>query len=848
MSTINSEKVFGDYSRIPGTYDNMWESDGNVRNAWFSLLNNIQSLGPAELKNRYQEIQKILKENGVTYNVYGDPAGIYRSWKLDAVPNIIGSEEWAYLSEGLKQRANLLNLILKDIYGSRDLIKNGMLPLDLIHNHNGFLRPCNGISIPGNNQLILFAVDIARDKSGNMWVMNDRTQAPSGSGYALENRGVMQRIMPDLFYGYNVSRLNQFFNHLHKSLLSLAPNQNPNPNIVLLTPGPGNETYFEHSFLASYLGYSLVQGEDLTVRKGIVWLKTIEGLKKVDIILRRVDDVFCDPLELRSDSRLGIPGLLEAVRQGNVVVANPLGSNILENPGLMAFLPGLCKYYFKEDLILPSLGTWWCGQPKELNYVLDNLNYLKIKLIHPKEGSRTVSEGKLSARQKEHLTREIKEKPYLYVAHEQIGMATSPAWVNTNLDRRYSILRCFLVATENGYEIMPGGLTRSSSDRDVYKISNQYGGISKDTWVLDQVSGFNVAPVEESPESDIKDSSFLSSRTVENMFWAGRYVARAKITARYIREILQKLIEQKDNSVENNEALKLLLSGLSHLTIIYPGFVGSEAREKFKKPSQEIQNILLSTEETGSLSSCLQYFKRCVYSVRHKWTSDTWHVVDNIENSWIKLEHDPLKSPRVLLHTLENVIDSAVAFLGLNLEGIPRDHGYIMLNLGRRIEKALLLISQMRSLFSVPQDRETEYQMMESVLSGNMSLNIYRSKYRSYLKITSFFDLMLFDPLNPSSLIHQLEQIKGYLGSLPRSDSSRLGPEEKTLLDAYTSLQMYTPAQLVTTQEGTFVRKDFEDLLSGISESLFKISNLLVAAYFTHSEMSQQLNTADSEF
>ena len=385
------------YTQTPGVYDEMSAAPGVLRPHWDTYIHSLSALGDQELARRWETARQRIRENGVTYNVYGDPLGMDRPWNLDAIPLIIPPAEWSKLEAGLIQRARLLNLILADLYGPQELLRGGQIPPALVFANPGFWRPCHGITVAGNTYLHLLAVDLARGPDGDWWVISDRTQAPSGAGYALENRIVMAETFPDLFREFQVKRLASFFRTFRENLLSLSPVSRENPRVVLLTPGPFNETYFEHSYLARYLGFTLVQGGDLTVRDSRVFLKTLEGLKQVDVILRRVDDSFCDPIELRSDSFLGVAGLVEAVRAGNVAVANALGSGLIETSAFMPFFPGLSRRMLGEDLKLPTAATWWCGQPEALQYVLDNLDFLVIKPAFPSKGMEPVFGGKLGS-------------------------------------------------------------------------------------------------------------------------------------------------------------------------------------------------------------------------------------------------------------------------------------------------------------------------------------------------------------------------------------------------------------------------------------------------------------------
>src|SRR6202163_2472634 len=370
--TMNGPLLSTGYPQTAGVYDEMSAALGVLRPHWDLFINSLSALRGQELARRWQTARQRIRENGVTYNVYGDPLGMDRPWNLDAIPLIIPPSEWSQLETGLIQRARLLNGILADLYGPQQLLRGGHIPPALVFANPAFWRPCHNVPVAGNTYLHLLAVDLARSPDGDWWVLSDRTQAPSGAGYALENRIVLAETFPELFHELRVKRVASFFRSFRDTLLRLSPLPRDHPRIVLLTPGPYNETYFEHSYLARYLGLLLVQGGDLTVRDSRVFLKTLEGLKPVDVIWRRVDDSFCDPIELRSDSFLGVAGLVEAVRAGNVAVANALGSGLTETSAFMPFLPGLSQRMLGEPLKLPAVAAAWCGQPSARRYVLQH--------------------------------------------------------------------------------------------------------------------------------------------------------------------------------------------------------------------------------------------------------------------------------------------------------------------------------------------------------------------------------------------------------------------------------------------------------------------------------------------
>ncbi len=469
---------------LTGQYslDKLLGANSVLKPFWETFFNSFENLGETEIVNRSKDMMRFLKENGVTYNIYGEPSGMNRTWKLDIIPYLITPDEWALSEAGLVQRATLFDLILKDIYGPQRLMREGVLPMEIIYNHPGFVRECCGLPLHGKNHLVVYSADMARNEKGKLWILNDRTQAPSGSGYALENRLAMARIVPELFNGMRVKKLSPHYNDFRNALIGIAPAQKSDPRIVILTPGPGNETYFEHSFLSSHLGFTLVQGDDLVVKDNYVWLKTLGGLEKVDVILRRVDDEYCDPLELKEDSQLGVPGLLQAVRHGHVSIANPLGSSVVENPGLNPFLPVICRYLLSEELLLPSIASWWCGQPVELKYVLEHLPRLVVKRIYRHSSARTsVDSSKLNREELQELRQRILLHPYLYVGQEKVDFSPVPSLIKGSLQPCNALFRSFVVSKNGSYTAMAGGLTRTSHNKEDIVISNQLGGYSKDT-------------------------------------------------------------------------------------------------------------------------------------------------------------------------------------------------------------------------------------------------------------------------------------------------------------------------------------------------------------------------------
>ncbi len=831
------------YATQLGDYDEMHAKEGEVLPHWDYLMRALDRLGSDGLERRRKEAERLLRETGVTYNVYDAPQNKTNPWQLDPIPLLISSQEWAVIERGLIQRTELLDLILADLYGPQHLIKKGLLPMELVYSHIGFLRPCTDMPKPLTHHLIVHATNLARGPDGRMWVLDDRTQAPSGAGYALENRTVMARVLPSLFRDAQVHRLAVFFRGLRTGLANIAPQNKEDPHIVVLTPGPLNETYFEHAYLASYLGYTLVQGDDLTVRDGKVWLKSLQGLQQVDVILRRLDDTFCDPLELRLDSQLGVAGLLQAARLGNVAIANPIGSSILENPGLLAFLPSIARYFLGQDLHLPSVATWWCGQDEERDFVLANLSQLVIKPINRSAGNYAVFGGNLSVAERENLSARIRAKPHLFVGQQEVSFSTAPALSDGKIEPRHAILRSFVVARDRDYVVMPGGLTRIGPQKGVFDVSNQSGGISKDTWVLasepeKQVSLWLQPHRGQGTEPLIGP---LPSRSAENLFWVGRYAERAEAAARLMRTVLQKQRESREfNDTNDLSCLKALLIALTHVTGAYPGFIGEEGKDKLNDPREELISLALDIEREGSIAYSLQAFTRSAYAVRDLWSSDTWRMVDKMEQKWQRA-NGSLK-PRFgrIQDSLNAFILNLVAFSGLTTESMVRETGWLMLDIGRRLERALCTIALLRSLLVPSHDAGVNNQIMEAVLSTSESVITFRRRYRAFMQLPTVLALLLMDENHPRALAYQLQHLQKHIDLLPRERRIQgLHEDQRLILEIYTDLRLANVSALAKTTKRNRLNRNLDQLLAGMDTRLWKFSETLTHSYFSHVQGEQ---------
>jgi uncharacterized circularly permuted ATP-grasp superfamily protein/uncharacterized alpha-E superfamily protein len=709
-----------------------------------------------ELAHRWKRAEARIRENGVSYNVYTDPRGASRPWEIDAIPLLISSDEWQRIEAGIIQRAHVLNMLLADLYGPRRLISSGDLPAALLFANPGFLRPLAGLQIPQRNYLHLLAVDLARSPDGQWWVIADRTEAPSGAGYALENRTIISEVFPDQFRESRVLRLASFFRGLREALMGLSVADTP--RVVLLTPGPFNETYFEHAYLARYLGFPLVEGADLTVRDRHVYLKTVEGLQQVDVILRRVDGSFADPLELRGDSFLGIAGLVDAITEGNVSVANALGSGVIESAAIMPFLPFLARKLLGEPLKLPSVATWWCGQEYALNWVRDHLNQVVIKPAFPSRAMEPVFGATLASSEKHKLVDRLNSRPYDYVAQEQVALSTAPVWDHGHLYSRSLVLRTYVLNTGNGWIAMPGGLVRVSGANGPV-VSMQQGGLSKDAWVVSDgpVDTFSLLRPKDQVVELRRGPGDLTSRAADNLFWLGRYAERAESITRLLRCIALHLRQATTPE-------------LACLIRLY-GCLGPDSNQENAAPDleTEVTSLLTDAARVDSLCATLSEIQRIGGSVRDRLSMDMTRLIGQLAGS-ARVERGTtfVEYPTLLTGCLELLS----AFSGMHRENVTRGPGWLFLSLGRRLERAVFIIRQLREL-TTSFDAES-YPLLEYLLEVEDSTMTYRSRYYTTLQRAAVLDVLMADESNPRSLVFQLEHLVDFYGRLPRHASADL--------------------------------------------------------------------------
>ncbi|PTT26045.1 circularly permuted type 2 ATP-grasp protein [Pseudomonas sp. HMWF021] len=810
------------YPLTAGTYHELLNDSGEVRPHWRRLFDQLQRSTPAQLVQRQALLARQIQENGVTYNVYADPKGADRPWELDLLPHVIAADEWQHLSAGIAQRARLLNAVLADLYGPQRLISEGLLPAELVFGHNNFLWPCQGIAPPEGAFLHLYAVDLARAPDGRWWVTADRTQAPSGAGYALENRTIVSRAFPELYRDLKVQHLAGFFRTLQETLARQAPCDDDAPLVVLLTPGRFNESYFEHLYLARQLGYPLVEGGDLTVRDATVYLKTLSGLRRVHAIMRRLDDDFCDPLELRTDSALGVPGLLEAVRQGRVLVANALGSGVLESPGLLGFLPKINQYLFGEELLLPSIATWWCGEAPVLAQALEKLPELLIKPAFPSQSFAPVFGRDLSEQQRQAFAERMQARPYAYVAQELAQLSQAPIWQaeDGQLQPRAIGMRMYAVASGDGYRVLPGGLTRVAAEADAEVVSMQRGGASKDTWVLG-----DRAPSGEQWKTQrnvgvhdlVRRDPYLPSRVVENLFWFGRYCERCDDSARLLRIMLARYVDG-----DGPQALQAAVE-LAERLMLLP--------EEGELP-QRLLAALLGEDWSFSLRSNLQRLQWAASQVRGKLSRENWQALVELQREALELDTEEPDFGE-LLDFLNRLVMSLAALSGFALDDMTRDEGWRFLMIGRRIERLQFLSSSLAGFLRGA--GALDQAGLEWLLElGNSSIT-YRSRYLAVAQLIPVLDLLLLDEQNPHAVLFQLKLVTR---TLRRLNDDFGAPRESGLPQLVERLARFDLGCLENPLFGeNSVRAALDglaDLLQEIAEASGQVSDRLALRHFAH--------------
>jgi len=796
-------------------WDELRAAPGGIRPHWQPLMAALEALGREELAVRVQNERRILREHGVSC-LASEPNGEREvQWELDCIPLVVAAAEWRELEAGLVQRARLLNLVLRDLFGVQHLVRDGFIPAALVYANAGYLRACQTVRAPAGSYLHLYAADIARGPDGRWRVLADRTQAPAGLGFVLENRRVLSRVLPEALEAMRPRSLWETFRIRREALRRLAPSQADNPAIVLLTPGPRNEAYFEHAYLARLLGFTLVEGGDLTVRDRRVFLKTLEGLRAVDVILRGVADTLCDPLALGGESPLGVPGLVEAIRAGRVSVVNALGSGLVESPAFFPFLPGLATHLLGEDLRLPSVTTWWCGEALEQRHVEERLEELFVRPAFSNAGPVSAPGGLTNVSRAEWACR-LRECPHEFVGQEPVRLSRAPAWPR---DSRPITVRLFVVSDGQDFFAVPGGLARLVEPEALATTSFSLVGGCKDGWVLpDEAESPALPAMAAAPAPALERlASDLPSRATENLFWLGRYAERLEQLLRLCRSAVGHLGEEPAGG--QSAALAELLGRLG---VTAPPQAGGGA-ERLQK---DLLAVLYEPGRSPGVRALLRRIQASSFSVRDRLSTDTWYILNRLN---FDAEERPGALPLVLASSVLNrlVLDLAV-FSGMEMENMTRGHGWAFLDLGRRLERGVAVARLVAAALRCAGTREV---LLESLLEIADSVITYRRRYFSEPRTAGVLDLLLLDASNPRALAFQLGALEGHVANLPAGSNPEGVQRVQQRVAALASRLEGLRAEQFDTEAGLAATAG---QLAELEAELGGLSDLLTHVYFSH--------------
>jgi uncharacterized circularly permuted ATP-grasp superfamily protein/uncharacterized alpha-E superfamily protein len=816
-------------------YDEFVDEAGNVRPAWTELADAVGERGWAGLNRLRSAVRQLVDNDDITYTGIDPGAGPVagsrevepRPWRLDALPLLVSAADWEVLEAGLVQRSRVLNAVLADLYGSRRSLTDGVLPPELLFAHPGYVRAATGIEVPGNHQLFMHGCDVSRLPDGSFQVNADWTQAPSGAGYALADRRVVAHAMPDLYENVAPRPTTPFAQALRLALIDAAPDGVQDPVVVVLSPGIYSETAFDQAHLATVLGFPLVESADLIVRDGKVWMRSLGTLKRVDVVFRRVDAAYVDPLDLRADSRLGVVGLVEAQHRGTVTVVNTLGSGILESAGLLRFLPELAEQLLGEAPLLATAPSYWGGIDSERSHLLARLSSL---LVRPTVGGRTFVGPTLSSTQLAELAARIAATPWQWVGQELPQFSSAPTTYAGEFSSAGVGMRLFTVAQRGGYAPMIGGLGYVlAAGPAAYTLKTV---VAKDVWVRPTERARAETVTVPAPEPPVKTGAgtlaVSSPRVLSDLFWMGRYGERAENMARLLIVARQRYYEfrYRQHTAES-ECVPVLMAALGRITGIAIGS-GDQAETIAIAPST-LWSLTMDRDRPGSLVHSVDRLALAARAVRDQLSNDTWVVLAGVERELAHKSEPPdslAEADAVLASAQSQTLVGMLTLAGVAGESMVQDVGWTMMDIGKRIERGLGLTALLGATLTTVRAAAAEQAIIESTLVACESSVIYRRRTVGKVSVAALAELMLFDAANPRSLVYQLERLRADLGDLPGSSGS--SRPERMVTEISTLLRRSDPAKLEgASADGR--RAALADLLTAVHTALRELADVITA-------------------
>ncbi|MEM9280215.1 MAG: circularly permuted type 2 ATP-grasp protein [Verrucomicrobiota bacterium] len=816
------------YAPLKARRDEAMDDLGEIRPGWYEVFESVGRHGLEVLGTWRKETARISRERGLAYRPERiDSSDRSGNWSLDPIPWVIEEQQWAPIEAGIAQRVRLYEALLADLYGGpQKVFSEKLLPPEIVFAHPGYVRAAYDMT-PSSARvgLGMVATDLAHDGSGKLFALNDRFDRPFGLGLALENRTIVNTVLPNLFRRNRVKRIGHFFVEWFDHLANCSPTHTDRARVAILDSTPEDEES-EISFLANYCGVLRAIPSDLTVRDGQVWLKTVAGLEPIDVIWKFTAGRELDPLETGEGLGRGVPGMFEAIRQGNVAVASHPGAEVLQSPGLFPFLSRVCEALLGESLIIPPVATWWCGAPNPRSLVLENLSTMVVKSAGPHRDFRTHYGSRMSDAELYELKARIEAHPERFVAQEELMLTTVPASSPEGLTPRGAVLRAFSFPDREGNpKVMPGGLARVSTEEGVV-VSTRTGGDSKDVWIRSSNEDVLVDIATEVRRSRFISPETVTSHAAENLFWVGRNAERSDFVTRFMTRILEgRVLGFFHNPEQEAEHEAVLVDALFSL-FECKGWLG-----RIADPDGRLMMILRDKSCPASIGYHIANFSRTTDATREQWSPAATMAIESVCDGWI----DTTRGMRSLYRfqsPLESLQLNLAAFLGMNLDSMTRDRGWAMLDAGRRIERGVNITKLLAYLLRNQVSEPVSNLLNESVLFISDSLGTYQSTNFSEPKLGAMLNLLLGERDYPRSVKFLYERLEQVLGILPapmgRSHPAELISERKQHLDAFCE-------KLDRDQEDPdAIRSYASDDLQILMDDLRELSDHLTKSYFSH--------------